>query len=74
MSATVSASPMTLDRQAHPEHALDPQDQLGATEAIDAEIAIEPARQGDVHGASALAMQLAHEVGHERDETALIGP
>jgi hypothetical protein len=60
------------DRQANPKHAFDPKHQLGSAEAIDAEVAIKPAGQAHVQGTRALAMQLAHKVGHDRDEAVLV--
>ena len=41
------------DWETYPKHPLDTQDQFGSAEAIDTEIAIEPAGQSDVQGGGA---------------------
>jgi len=54
-------------RQANPEGPLDPRDQLGSPETVDAEIAIEAACQSDFDGLHPWRVKLAHQLGHQRE-------
>ncbi len=49
---------------------LDAQDKLGSAEAVDPEIALDPAGQGDIHKSGALRMQLAYQIAHNRYQVA----
>ena len=59
-----------LGRQVHRECALEAQHQLGTAEAVDAEVAVEPARERNLHRPAAPGAQLAHQVAHDVDEVA----
>ena len=59
------------DGEADAEDALDAQHQLGAAEAVDAEIAIETARQRNVAALEALRSEFAHEFAHDREQLRL---
>ena len=69
--ATVSISATSVDRQPHAEFALDAQHQLGAAERVDAEIAVEAARERHVAALQALRRKLAHQFAHDRDQLKL---
>ena len=56
------------DREPHAEFALDAQHQFGARERVDAEIAVEPARERHVAALEALRRKLAHEFAHDGDQ------
>ena len=57
-----------LGRQAHAKRALNPQEQLGSAQAVDSEIALDPARRGDVDESEPLRMQLTHKLRNDPDQ------
>jgi len=59
-----------LHRQPHPKRALDSQNQFGATEAVDAEVAFDAAIRSNIDEAGALRMQFAHKSAHDCDKIA----
>ena len=58
-------------RQPHAEGALDAQHQFGARERVDAEVAVEAARQGHVAALQPLRRKLAHQLAHDGDQFGL---
>ena len=58
------------DRQPGAERALEAQDQLGAAQAVDAQIPLEPARQGYLAGSRVLGMKLASQFADDREQGA----
>jgi hypothetical protein len=58
------------DRQPGAKRALEAQDQLGASQAVDAQIPLEPARQGHLAGSRVLGMKLASQFADDREQGA----
>ena len=51
--------------------ALDAQDELGSPKAVDAEIAVELAGQGNIDASFGLLLQFLHQFAHDGNESAL---
>ena len=59
-----------LSRESHAECSLDPQDQFSPSQAVDPQIALDPAGRTYIDQPDALGMQFAHELRDKRNHVA----